>query len=219
MSTAVRVNLLPRELEEHARQRRVALMAGAGVAVWVALLGGLYGLKVDEVATREQDRTAEQAAVGLQQAELATLAPFRQLASEVENKNGHLSMVMAEEISWARVMNDLSVAIPSDASLQTFAATSQDVAQTSDTPGQLSNGEPVASVQFTGYSVDRFAPGVEAMLLDLSQIRSFFNVYLGTAAEAEIGTTPVTNFSGSSLLDDNAYTRRYESGLPVEDMP
>jgi len=216
MTTVVRVNLLPRELEERARQRRVAVLAGVGVAVWVALLGSLYGLKLNEVADREQVRADEQAQVAMLQADLAALAPYRQLASELEHKNSQLSMAMAPEISWARVMNDVSLAFPANASLQTFAATAQE--PTPAVPGEVSKGEPVASVQFTGYSVERFAPGVESLLLEMSSIRSFFNLNLATAADAEIGTTEVTNFTGSSLMDEKAFTGRYESGLPAENL-
>lgn len=217
MSGVVRVNLLPPELAQHAQQRRVAVYAGAGAAVWIAVLAGLYGLQATEVAEREQARANEQAQVSVLQAEVAALAPYGELAAAVEHKNSQLSIAMADEISWARVMNEVSLAFPADASLQTFAASVQDVA--SAEPGQVSVGEPVAAAQFTGYSVDRFAPGVEALLLDMEDVRSFYNLHLNTAADAEVATTPVTNFTGSSLMDEQAHTGRYASGLPAEDQP
>jgi hypothetical protein len=47
----------------------------------------------------------------------------------------------------------------------------------------------------------------------------FFDSYLTTAAEEERGDSEVTNFVGRVRLDGDAYTHRYDDGLPEENGP
>ncbi|MBA2530080.1 MAG: hypothetical protein H0V19_09025 [Euzebyales bacterium] len=81
---------------------------------------------------------------------------------------------------------------------------------------QPSFGDSIASLEFTGYSVERLAPGVQGALGRFNGVPSFFNTYLTTAAEEERGTTEVTNFAGAVQLGENGYTGRYADGLPPE---
>jgi hypothetical protein len=120
---------------------------------------------------------------------------------------------MADEVGWARVLNDLSLAFPGTSSLQSLSAVTQDPEQLD---GTVDFGPAIASMSFTGYSIERYAPGVEAVLIEFDKVRAFFNPFLSTASRGDIGATEVTTFTGSVQLDDEAYTRRYDEGLPPE---
>lgn len=220
---SVRVNLLPREIFERARARRVTQSTIGAVVLFVGVLGILYMLKLADVRSAEQARDDARVEVALLQDELAELDEYRVLAEQLETRNTLLASSMETEISFSRVLNDLSLAFPSNASLQTLTmeATDAEGAEATQPPedGAIDFGEAVAKTTFTGYSVERFAPGVETVLLDFDRTRAFFNAFLTTAAQDELGSTEVTNFNGSVTLDRDAYTGRYRDGLPPEATP
>ena len=76
----------------------------------------------------------------------------------------------------------------------------------------------VAQITFTGYSVEEFAPGVAEVLSNFAEAEGFFDSYLTTAVEEERGDSLVTGFEGRVELNDQAYTRRYDDGLPEESL-
>jgi hypothetical protein len=214
---SVRVNLLPREVEVQARQRRSATFTVVGVLLFVVLLGVAYFLKLGAVEQARQDRDAAQAEVTRLRAEVAQLEEFRILADKLDARNQILMFAMGNEISWARTLNDLSLTFPANASLRSLTATATDARLTrQETPGSLDFGEAIAQLIYQGYSVERFAPGVEVVLLEFDNVRAFFNAFLTTAQVEEIGSTEVTAFNGSVRLNEEAHTNRYENGLPEE---
>lgn len=76
----------------------------------------------------------------------------------------------------------------------------------------------VAQITFTGYSVEEFAPGVAEVLSNFAEAEGFFDSYLTTAVEEERGDALVTGFEGRVELNEQAYTRRYDDGLPEESL-
>lgn len=230
MSTA-RVNLLPREFAERARSRRVVGLTGGAVALYVVLLGVLYVQKMGDVNDAERERDAAQAQVTLLESELAQLQQFQVLADQLEQRETLLTQAMRREVSFARILNDLSLSFPGTSSLRNVSLSLTDeltptpgTAGTATTPADplddadpLVDGPTIATIVFDGYSIERFAPGVESVLLELDEVRSFFDSFVTAAQSEEIGETEVTGFNGSVDLDPSAYTRRYLEGLPPED--
>ena len=215
---SARVNLLPKEIEQRARERRATSWTIGAVAAYAALLGLVYIAKLGDLNDARSDRDNAQAAVAEAQAELAALQEFAELDEQMTARNQLLSAAMATEISWARVLNDLSLTFPPSSSLLTFSGASAGAGATGATAAAPANpnSESVASVTFEGYSVERFAPGVERVLVKFDEVTTFFNAYLSEAAETPRGDTEVTGFSGTMQLNDDAYTGRYADGLPPE---
>jgi cell division protein FtsB len=213
-----RVNLLPPEIAQRQRERRTVVLTATLVLVWLVLLGVLYGFKLGDVEATRVKRDGAQAQVAQLQQELASLQAFAELDRRLSARNGLLATVMTNEISWAKTLNDLSLSFPGNSSLLTLTATSnQVVAEQSAVEGtDIDLGDSVADLAFTGYAVERYAPGVQHALLKFNKVRAFSNAYLAQAADAERGTTEVTNYTGSVQLDPDAYTGRYADGLPAE---
>ena len=211
-----RVNLLPPEIAQRQRERRTVIVTGALVLVWLALLGALYGFKLSDVEAARVDRAQAQAEVTRLQQELASLQPFAELDRRLSARNTLLATVMAEEISWAKTLNDLSLTFPADSSLLTLAATTGQDAAGAPVEGGIDLGESVAELSFSGYTVDRYSPGVRRALLKFNDVPAFANAYLAQAANAQRGDTGVTAYNGTVQLDPDAYTGRYANGLPVE---
>jgi Tfp pilus assembly protein PilN len=231
------VNLLPADVVIGRRQRRVVSIT---VGVLVAYLGALaliYALKVGEVDEARAARDQIEREVAVLRTEVDSLGKYQRLIDTVENRETLLASAMDGQLSWARILGDLALSFDREASLIGVVATSTGPdaqsaavaagAGTSSTPaatpdaegGGFDVGEPVAQVEFTGYSIEELAPGVEEVLSRFDDADGFFDSYLTTAAEEERGDSEVTNFVGRVLLDDDAYTHRYDDGLPEESGP
>jgi outer membrane murein-binding lipoprotein Lpp len=215
---SVKVNLLPQEVAAERAARRTTGLTIAAVLLLVVVLAGVHLLRLGEIGQAEEERDATQAEISRLQAEVAQLEQFRQLADELEARNAVLAAAMGSEISFARMLNDLSLAFPAGSSLRSLTATVLTPEAVSPT-GEVAFGEAVASVAYEGYSVERYAPGVEAVLIEFDKVRSFFSAFVESAQLEEIGTTEVTSFSGSIQVDEDALTGRYADGLPEEVTP
>jgi Tfp pilus assembly protein PilN len=213
------INLLPPEVGQHRRARRLAALTAGAVALYLALLGGLYAVKSAAVASAERQRAAEQAEVTRLDAERAQLQPYGELVARHDNRSQLLAAAMATHVSWSKVLNDLSQSFPANSSLSTLttAPAAQDAAAgASATGGEIDLGATVADIQFTGYTVERFAPGTSRLLLDVDTVPSFSDPSVSAAGVEERNGTPVTTFTGSVELDEDAYSHRYDQGLPPE---
>lgn len=222
---AAQVNLLPPEVAVERRRRAISLFALGVLAAYLLGLGGVYALKVGNVnqARAERDQTEQQ--VAILRAEVETLSEFQNLLDTVQNREALLSSAMDGELSWARILGDLALSFDRQASLiaVTGESTAPDAAALDGgtavvEEGGFDLGEPVARVEFTGYSVDRFAPGVEEVLAKFDDATGFFDSYLATAGEEERGASEVTTFLGRVQIDEDAYTHRYDDGLPEENL-
>jgi Tfp pilus assembly protein PilN len=212
---SVKVNLLPRELAETVRERRLVNLTIVGVLAFVVLLSLLYVLKLLDVNAAREDRDIAQAEVTRLEARVAELEQFRVLADELENRNTLLATAMAGEVSWSRILNDLSLTFPANSSLRALSGSTAAL----DPAGTPVATSGIGNLTFNGYSVEEYAPGVESVLIEFDKVQAFFNVFLSTAAQEEIGGTEVTTFDGTVLLDEDARTGRYEQGLPAGEAP
>ncbi len=210
---SVKVNLLPREFAGARAARRTTNLTVVGVMVFALMLGGLYFMKLNEIQQAEGERDTAQADVSRLQAEVASLEQFRQLADQLEARNAVLASAMGSEISFARILNDLSLSFPASSSLRSLQITAQSA---DPAAGEVSFGDAVAGVSYNGYSVERFAPGVETVIVEFDKVSSFFSTFIGSAQLEEIGTTEITGFDGSVQLGEGALTGRYADGLPQE---
>lgn len=210
---SVNINLLPEEERLRARERRRAGITTVVVLLFAVALGGIYFLKDGAVDNARERRDAAQQQVAELRAEVASLQQFADLAAQLQTGNDLLAFAMGGEVSVARLLNDLALSFPSSASLTNFTMEllgEQDAAQA----GEIDPGAAVAAMTYTGYSVERFAPGVEVVLLDLSRIPGLTSTFLQTAADTDIGDVGVTNFDGRARLDERVRTGRYADGLP-----
>jgi hypothetical protein len=231
------VNLLPADILVERRQRRVASIAIGVLIAYLGALGVIYLLKVGAVEDARAARDQSEREVAVLRAEVDSLSEYQRLIDTLENRETLLASAMDGQLSWARIFGDLALSFDREASLIGVVATSTGPdaqsaavaagAGTSSTPaatpdaegGGFDVGEPVAQVEFTGYSIEELAPGVEEVLSRFDDADGFFDSYLTTAAEEERGDSEVTNFVGRVLLDDDAYTHRYDDGLPEESGP
>lgn len=222
-AVGVHVNLLPKEAAERVRARRLARYTAVALAMLVVALGLGYVVRLGAVYAATQAREDAQLEVATLEQELGQLAEFRELADRHDNGNQLVAAAMANELSFSTVLSDLSLSVPSTASLRTLNVTATTLvgaaAAPAAEPGAVDLGERVADVTFSGYTLGKHAPGVSSVLIDFDDVPAFFGTYLVTTSEDRIGERDVTNFDGTARLDETARTDRYTNGLPPEDTP
>jgi hypothetical protein len=208
---SVRVNLLPGQVRERSTTRRGSFLAALLVLLAIAGMAFLFLAKRGAVDDAIADRDAAQAEVNRLQAEVQALGQFQALADELAAGNGLLVTAMGDEIAVARVLNDVSLSLPSTSSLTALTLTRD---ETEATAGEPELGDAVANLLLSGYSIERYAPGVEGVLLQFDQVDGLVLTYLNTAALADIATVQVTSFDANGLLTEEIFTGRYAEGLP-----
>lgn len=207
----VRINLLPSSIQERESARRANVALVLLVILFIAGLVFLYFTKSASVDRAVESRDAAQAEVNQLQAQVQALAAFQALADELAAGNTLLTTAMGDEIAVARILNDVSLSLPSTASLTSLTLSRDDVAAAADT---VELGDTVANLLVAGYSIERYAPGVEGVLLQFDQVTGLVLTYLNTAAAADIAGVAVTSFDANGLMTEEIFTNRYAEGLP-----
>lgn len=215
---SVRVDLLPESIRRREQERAANVWLAAGVGVFVLLLVLVWAVEQAGV-----DRAVERRDLALQevaqlQAQVDALAAFQELADDLAAGNQLLVTAMGTEIAVARVLNDVALSLPSTSSLTGLTLAREAVPGAEPAPAtdaaEVDLGESVANLLLSGYSIERFAPGVEGVLLEFDQVEGLVLTYLNTAAVADIESVEVTSFDANGLLTDRIYTGRYATGLP-----
>ncbi len=120
LATGRRINLLGPE-SRSAQNRQRLLMAGAVVAALLLLaLGGIWWIRKSALDT-EKDRlsTAQTENTRLTQEQLS-LAGAAQTEQEVDELRGQVETVLAQDVSWARMLQEIARTIPNDTWLTAF---------------------------------------------------------------------------------------------------
>lgn len=243
MSSTVRVNLLPPEIAQRTRQRRLLGVVGGLLVLYVVLLAALYVVKLDRVNRARDARDTAQAELQTLQTRLVALSPFRVLEQELEQRNAVLAQAMVREVSTARLLNELALVFPASSSLRTLTLSLQPdpavaavaappppadatgAAPPTPAPTPIPTPAPappdltepiIGAVTFDGYSVDEYAPGVRSVVVDLRGVPGFVEPKVVTAQIEDLEGAEVTGYVGDADIDASAYTRRYADGLPVQ---
>jgi Tfp pilus assembly protein PilN len=117
------VNLLPHDVLEGQRYRRLTLTVIAAGAVVLAVIFALFLLQVGKLGSVNDDITNAQANNAALQAEIDNLQKYEDLQVQAQEAEGQLTAAYSGEVSFSGMLMDLSRVIPSDAFLTTFSAT------------------------------------------------------------------------------------------------
>jgi len=205
-----RVNLLPPEIREAAKFRRLQLaMVGAGVAA-VAIVGVLGFNARQGVSQAKSDLQTAQAQQTTLQNQLAGLQSVKDVYSQVAARKAMLRQAMGPEIRWSYYLTDLSLKIPQNVWLSNMQATEQGTGAAAGVaaaaPGSLVPAG-IGTVTFSGvaFSHDDVATWLDA----LAKERGFTNVYFTNSTKAKIGPREVVNYTSSVTLTPAALSGRY----------
>jgi type IV pilus assembly protein PilM len=134
LATGRRIDLIGGEgAAAAARQKVVAVLAVVGVLLLIAL-GAIWWVRKSALDT-EKDRLAkENAQIASLQKEQASLAQAGTTQTQIEALQGQVQVVLTQDISWSRMLQEIGRTIPNDTWLTAFQGASS-ATSTSGTSG------------------------------------------------------------------------------------
>jgi Tfp pilus assembly protein PilN len=205
-----RVNLMPPEIADAERFRRLQLAMGAAVVAAVAVVGLLYVHAKSGISDAQADVTAAQTQQAALQHKLNGLASVKQTFAEVQTKQQLLQQAMGQEIRWSYMLNDLSIRIPSNVWLTGIQASESipgitDASTVTALPGATVT--PIGNMAFSGYGMQH--DDVAKWLDSLAKEKGLTQPTFSSSTEVAIGQRGVVQFNSSAVIDNKALSNRY----------
>ncbi|MEY2565581.1 MAG: hypothetical protein QOE35_110 [Actinomycetota bacterium] len=184
-----RITLLPSEVSEVREQRRQLVLVLSAVAGLAALLLVLWLIKGMQVS-REQDKAdaAESQALQLQQ-QVTQLQDLTALQTDLRNRQQSAQAVLASDIEWTRLFQDVATAIPNDVWLTGFTGSV-------GTPG---------TVNFQAMGFDQTSTA--RWLLRIGDLSDFNGLWVPSSTKAP-GVGGLVTFTSTASLTDAARSNR-----------
>jgi type IV pilus assembly protein PilM len=128
LATGRRINLIGGEgRSAQARQRMLAVAAVVGVLLLLAL-GGIWFLRKSALDTEKDRLSQAKSELARLDKEKASLSDAEKAQAEVDTLRSQVELVLAQDISWSRMLQEIARTIPNDTWLTAFqgsAASSQ----------------------------------------------------------------------------------------------
>jgi Tfp pilus assembly protein PilN len=196
------VNLLPVEVNERVKSRRITTVIAAGAGAALILLGFVFLVQASRLSSVNHQLVTQQAEDSRLQSQVTQLQHYAQLKQQVAEKQAMVTSITAHQVEWSGVLRDLSMVIPGDVWLTSFQGTlANSQAGTSATPsGPATPAAPgtsfVGNLQFNGGALSH--PDVALWLTRLQKIDGWVNPWISSSVAANgsvtfQGTTDLTN--------------------------
>jgi Tfp pilus assembly protein PilN len=210
--TLPRVNLLPPEVGDRRRLKKVQTGLGIGVLAAAGIVGALVVAAGAQVSNAQSELDAQQARSTTLQAESAKYADVPAVYAEVESAKAQLSQAMGKEIRWSYVLNDLSVITPGKVWLTGVTATQQvDSAAVTAAPalaGTAAYGTPgIGTITFQGSGSTH--NDVASWLKALATETGFADPYFTRSAQVKIGTHDSVSFDSTAVITEDRLSGRF----------
>ncbi|MGH8936116.1 MAG: PilN domain-containing protein [Acidimicrobiia bacterium] len=199
------INLLPPEARRRVQARRrrsFAIGLMLGYLLVLALFALFWGTKVS--SARDRLEAQEMVNEGIR-AEIAQLESARLLKQSYDAKVDMMEVILAADIAWGRLLNDLGRVIPDRVWLEGFA-------------GQVNRSEenPDLLGQISGNGVAFEYPDVAAWLrtVDSDQFPALDGAWVNSASLAALGGTDVIQFDSVASLTRAAISDRLAERIP-----
>jgi Tfp pilus assembly protein PilN len=210
--TLPRVNLLPPEIEEQRRFKRVQAGLGGGVVAAVGVVAVLLLAANAQVGDAQDKVDAEQARQTSLQTEIAKYSDVPEVYAAVEAGEAELSLAMAKEIRWSYFLNDLSLSTPNKVWLTQMTATENvDAAATGAAPvagaptGYGTAGIGTVVFQGKGYTHN----DVAAWLKSLNGRPGLADPYFTRSVRELIGSEDSVTFDSQVAITEDLLSGRY----------
>ena len=220
---APRVNLLPREILENRRFRKVKAGLALVVVLTLVLAGAAFWWSDREVAEAEEARDAAQAQTSLLQARQRSYAAVPQTLAALDYAQTVRETVMTNDVAWYRYLSDLADAAPTDVSFDSLTLSVPRASESAAAAGGAGAGAAGAAAD---QSADPFQPAgalgsvavqgisgtypkVAAWLDAIDKIAGLDVSTLDSASRGSETDTSVT-FSSGITVTDEALSHRYD---------
>ena len=200
--TLPRVNLLPPEIEERKRFRRIQVGLGAGVLAAVGVVAAGVVLASASVSSANEELEAATAEGSRLQAETAKYADVTAVYEQSAAAQAMLAEAMGEEVRYSRFLSDLSLSVPENVWL-----TSLTFAQAPVEPavGATEPGVATLTVNGKGFSHEDVAMWLES----LAAQKTYTDPHFSSSTEVLIGERKAVEFTSTATLTPASLSGRY----------
>ncbi|MCW2713546.1 MAG: Fimbrial assembly family protein [Frankiales bacterium] len=197
-----RVNLLPPEIADRMRFRRIQYGLGAGVLAAAGVVALLFVGAMGSVDDANAELTrATGTGAGLQ-AQTAKYADVRAVYAQAAGAEAMLTRAMGEEVRFSQFLNDLSLTKPANVWLTQATFAQEPVAPT--------GGATVPSIGNVTFAAMAFEHDDVATWLEaLAKQKGYSTPYLSASTKSLIGKREVVEHSSVVLLTPEALSGRY----------
>ena len=197
-----KVNLLPPEIAEQARFRKVQMALGGGVLAAVGVVALLFVGASSSLSEANTELEAATATGAQLQAESAKYADVTTVYANAAAAEAMLTQAMGEEVRYSQFLNDLSLTVPENVWIKNVSFAQAAV------PPALGSTEPgIGTVTFTGVGFKH--DDVAVWLESLAKQKGYVNPYFSSSTEALIGTRKTVNFTSTVTMTPDALSKRY----------
>jgi len=199
------VNLLPPDILQAQRYRRLTSGVVVAGVVLVAAVFGYYLLQSNELSSVNDEIAAQEATNASIQGSIAEKQKYADLQAEAQAQQQLLSAAYAGEVSFSALLMDFSRVIPSDAYVNSLAIQADQAAGGTEgaTPGLI--GGITGSGQ--AVSIDTLS----VFLTRLEQVKGWVNPWMSTVSKNE--EVNGYDYSVSVDLTDEVVTERGRGGV------
>ena len=210
VATLPRVNLLPPEIGEQRRFRKVQAGLGAGVLAALGVVGALTLLATGAVSDAQTELDTAKAQQTQLQAQQAQYAEVPLVFAQVEAAQAQLSQAMGNEVRWSYFLNDLSLEIPGKVWLTSMTVTQNvDAAAAAvaapATGSYLTPGIGTVTFEGKGYAHN----DVASWLVALAKQKGLTQPYFTSSTKEAIGAENAVTFSSQATVTAEALSERY----------
>lgn len=124
MSQAININLLPPKVLEKRKAEKILVYLLGAMAALIFILTGVYALCNWKVQGEKSKLNYLKAERDQYNTEIAEYKIYEEQKTKIEAKKQIVEDAMAGEISWYKILNELSMVIPSDIWLANFTGSS-----------------------------------------------------------------------------------------------
>ena len=198
------VNLLPPDILQGQRYRRLTLTVLLAGAIILALIVVFFLVQVGRLGSVNSDVTAKKQSNAQLQSQIDSLQKYDDLQVQAQQAQSELNAAYAGEVSFSGMLMDLSRVIPSDAYLDTFTATitGPPVATT----GGTTTTTPLIGTMTTGGEAIGF-DSLSIWLTRLELVNGWVNPWMPTIA-ADTSVPNAYTFTTSVDLTQDVETPR-----------
>jgi Tfp pilus assembly protein PilN len=189
-----RISLLPEEIVARRSERRQLVGTGIALLVLALLLAALVILRNGSVSDAEQAADEEEAKTGALQSQVAELKPVEALQADIAARRTTVETVLEGDVSYTRILNQVSTAMPSDVWLSGFTA-NKDV--TAGTP---------ATITFDAQGLDQSRSPAD-WILRMREVKTLEGIWVSTSTASDEGGGIVSFTSEANVTPAAASNR------------
>lgn len=202
LAAVPRVNLLPPEIEQRRRFRRIQYGLGTAVVGTVGLVAFGYLLAAGSVSSADQELQASTAEGSRLQAETARFADVTAVYAQAAAAQAMLTEAMGQEVRYSELLSDLSLSVPENVWIKDLQFSQ---AAVPPAVGSTQPGIGTVTVSGVGFSHEDVAVWLES----LAGQKTYTNPYFSSSAESLIGPRTVVDFSSTATLTPDALSGEY----------